>query len=101
MLGGEALAWVRLRGSLEARGSRPRGETRAAYLPLDPTPLPEPAADGPLLFKPGCVKLSAPLTGSDSATTTPWAALSGAGMRCHGLPCPGPSSPLTRHRQLP
>nr|CAI9693686.1 unnamed protein product [Rangifer tarandus platyrhynchus] len=44
VLGGEALAWVPLRGSLGSRG----GETRAAHLPLDPTPLPVPAANGPL-----------------------------------------------------
>ena len=65
------------------------------------TPLLGPGANGPLLFKPGCVKLLSPLTGSVSATTTPWAALSRAGMRWHGHPPQGPPSPLAKHRQLP
>lgn len=61
------------------------------------TPLLGPGANGPLLFKPGCVKLLSPLTGSVSATTIPWAALSRAGMRWHGLLPQGPplSSPST------
>lgn len=86
MLGGEALAWVLLGAHRGPSGAARGGGTPAAHLPWTRTPLPGPGADGPLLFEPGCAKLSSPLTGSVSATTTPWAALSGAGVRWHGLP---------------